>query len=840
MFKIKHALLSVAYLLCGSNVWAGPIDLPQLSTADDPVYYVIMNSDFNLDSEYPGQWRYLTYNGYNRNRPMLLRVNDLTDASLWWVESANGSVRATDGVYLGSLGAKNETHAYVSNTFEGVYLSSRRQYNTNLCFFSQKESEAVWYIHPSPYDQWGCCISLDPGLEEGVTDHFWYYDKVALIGEDNFFLKCENQLNSDAILQDADFQKYVFYSYDDLLEIAEANGISVASYPYNAAQPGASFQKLLKAIDNAKATASAPTIATGKNYLVRNRRMGYYLNTDDKGQHLRAVSTPTIHSVWRYEDVGGAKLLVAKAGDGMTIRVTTSGSGSKKTATWDLTATNPFNATIVRSTDGDLRYVAFSTATSNDRFFSMNSKANDYAIYPLSTQDFASDWEFIEVPDLKAVDNPISAVQIREDCFYRIRNVARSVANYEHDGFTGGFLEDVDKLHADQAKTEEPNFIFDNVDAQNYHDGRLADFYSAEPDYTHASALWQFERIASGSTESESATGLLSPEHDIFVVRNANTGAYIAKTTKTVDGKSIFTETTNKKDAARIYFTDLIDGQIALNLYASTDGAGTDSNSGQFAASAQTDGYRAALTLENVKAKNTNAAWIILEAPTLDIQLPVTETDDNLEWGAYYFPFDVAPATDLYDAGLTPQFYYGTWLQETDPSTHDRVMYLNELVDVPANNPFVLRAPLDGSNQSYGTFPVYVYPKELGMTSVKSADIVNNQLIGLIEAEDLGAISDSERDSYFILQKNGSDEVKMLPTVAHYLYTNTAYTNKDKSGSDVETVSFKTYEDILTGVDEITTPDRDTDAVIYDLLGRRVLRPIAGVYIRNGKKIIIK
>ena len=49
-------------------------------------------------------------------------------------------------------------------------------------------------------------------------------------------------------------------------------------------------------------------------------------------------------------------------------------------------------------------------------------------------------------------------------------------------------------------------------------------------------------------------------------------------------------------------------------------------------------------------------------------------------------------------------------------------------------------------------------------------------------------------------------------------------------------------EGIVNGIDEVTTTtvEIDANAVYYDLQGRRVDHPVRGIYIVNGKKVIIK
>ena len=49
-------------------------------------------------------------------------------------------------------------------------------------------------------------------------------------------------------------------------------------------------------------------------------------------------------------------------------------------------------------------------------------------------------------------------------------------------------------------------------------------------------------------------------------------------------------------------------------------------------------------------------------------------------------------------------------------------------------------------------------------------------------------------------------------------------------------------EGTADGIDEVTTTtvETATNAVYYDLQGRRVDHPVRGIYIVNGKKVIIK
>ena len=48
-----------------------------------------------------------------------------------------------------------------------------------------------------------------------------------------------------------------------------------------------------------------------------------------------------------------------------------------------------------------------------------------------------------------------------------------------------------------------------------------------------------------------------------------------------------------------------------------------------------------------------------------------------------------------------------------------------------------------------------------------------------------------------------------------------------------------TWQDVVTGIDA-TLSSTESDKVIYDLQGRRVSKPTKGLYLVNGKKVVVK
>ena len=73
-----------------------------------------------------------------------------------------------------------------------------------------------------------------------------------------------------------------------------------------------------------------------------------------------------------------------------------------------------------------------------------------------------------------------------------------------------------------------------------------------------------------------------------------------------------------------------------------------------------------------------------------------------------------------------------------------------------------------------------------------------------------------------------------------YLPANKCYLTVSSSAPDVlQIVTEAEYEEI-TGIEEMFSDVTEGAKVIYDLQGRRVAAPSKGVYIVNGKKVIVK
>lgn len=149
---------------------------------------------------------------------------------------------------------------------------------------------------------------------------------------------------------------------------------------------------------------------------------------------------------------------------------------------------------------------------------------------------------------------------------------------------------------------------------------------------------------------------------------------------------------------------------------------------------------------------------------------------------------------------------------------------------VPANEPLVIEA-------AEGNYA-------LMFTTTEQQPVVNNTLEGTDEATDL---TDDSNYYYYGLSLNASSE---LSSVGFYWMNNTgaaftngahkAYLKLDKSiFSPSMAMSAFPFNGSATSIDHIAT-GADTTKSVYDLSGRRVNKAIKGIYIVNGKKVLVK
>ncbi|MBP3227621.1 MAG: hypothetical protein J6M53_02420 [Bacteroidaceae bacterium] len=720
---------------------------------------------------------------------------------------------------------------------EGVWLASSSAYLDDIGNFISTGTASVsieWGLKRNSLNATGLSV-----YNNNNSSQYWAHVRSG--GYNYIHLQTLTQ-------EDKDNYIWTFISFDDLIDEAKANGVSESVWAGLDGSKGTDFKKLVEAIATAKAAKVVGSYPDG-DYVLLNRRHNLYLNAE--GSSLKGTFTPTQFSVWTLTTTGGVKTLTNKGYD-IAIRVEntwTSGTASNAGANFSLDNTkNAYNPAIIASSDGDRRFISLKYASTRnsssvDVYFSLETP--DGTVTSRQSQGFSSDWGLMSVDDyceehgIEAFPTSITShADIVEDQFFHLINVARDYENYNEDTPGAyGWLTDVDHRH--HALTLDA--VYGGTDAS------CANAAAFRPDESQASALWQFILVGHGAESGENATGLLSPEHNVYLIRNANTGKYIGNPRSNSRGYIPLTADVDK--AGRYFVSRLIDGQYSLCVYYGTDASGLDASNGYLSVLSPSAAHRASLCNSSSPTANTNNAWIISPAPTITVKL-LTDTREGQEgsdgymWSTFYYPFDVAngteDGTDEYNGANTVKLFAGGWVSK------EVSLEMLEAKEVPAGNAVIIRS--DNCTE----YKLRCWPAGSGHISVTDDAFGFNVWKGITESEDNSYMSQETAPyfganwrNYWVLTKNSKGYARLLHPSGDYLLPNRAYLDAE-SVQSVKSFGFYFViedEQEITGMERLEANPIATDAAtpVYDLQGRAVSgAPRSGVYIVGGKKVYIK
>ena len=207
----------------------------------------------------------------------------------------------------------------------------------------------------------------------------------------------------------------------------------------------------------------------------------------------------------------------------------------------------------------------------------------------------------------------------------------------------------------------------------------------------------------------------------------------------------------------------------------------------------------------------------------------VTASVDGSYWATMYAGFPFKPSA------ATTKVYT---VSKVDNALGCAV--ITEITDnVPAQTPVLFRC---GSATPIGN-------KLTLLNQSTSGSVGTNYLNGNYYCNDVEYTA--ERNHRNVKEYNPST-MRMLGTTAdgkpafvksniQYLPANKCFLAVSSTAPDVLKIMTEAeYEAYVTGIEQITTSTTDGAKVIYDLQGRRVQAPSKGLYIVNGKKMIIK
>ncbi len=312
---------------------------------------------------------------------------------------------------------------------------------------------------------------------------------------------------------------------------------------------------------------------------------------------------------------------------------------------------------------------------------------------------------------------------------------------------------------------------------------------AVDQDEASADALWQLRAAGDGT----------------YRLYNPNSGFYM---TQTDDSQEIKTLTTNADEAATFSFGTYegYPGQSSIMCMERTSATYPYLHcSGQLNDGSNTS----ARIMFYTAGANGPSAWYIRPAETLDVTL--TQVGD-MAWASTVLPVNV-------------ELTEGVKAYTGELNEADGVLRLTELTGtVPAGKPVVLAGTAGAKALRVSAAQAPVSVDESGA------------LKGTLRYV---GVTDDTRDSYLILGIYDEAVGFYLPAeTVTAIPGNKAYLD-NAAGSAVRGYALS-LGGATTGIEGVTAGGAESEAPLYDLSGRRVVKPTHGVYIRGGKKVYIK
>lgn len=275
----------------------------------------------------------------------------------------------------------------------------------------------------------------------------------------------------------------------------------------------------------------------------------------------------------------------------------------------------------------------------------------------------------------------------------------------------------------------------------------------------------------------------------VYTLYNPNAAQYVGGVTNVDFGRLKMADT---GDELELVPYAAANHQFKIHHY------GTGDKNCMFAENNTSNGY----TLSNWElGANSASAWYLLPVSTFKVALNAAGTD---YWASLYLPFDATlPATGL-------EAYYGK-------AKEGGALKMEQATAVPANQGVVLK----GTSETY----------TLSIAAAAVTPIESNVLQGTNKL-----LEGITSDDYYTLGAVGG-AVGFYHPSATQLKANRAYLPAVGSGVNAFTLVFD--EGTETGISQIETVPGAAD-VYYDLSGRRIATPGKGLYIKNGKKVLVK
>lgn len=626
------------------------------------------------------------------------------------------------------------------------------------------------------------------------------------------------------------------------------------------------------------------------NILLRNQRFGTYLAMDPAGK-LYMTDVINTDCVWTANDIKHAKGQYAFFcyGNGKPLTIYykygafNKNTGSQSTLTLyksdeadtTMAASYPSGYFRISGLINNEKTAYLLTNSSSqvlvDETYKAKANENNDALW---VED--ADWEAVPYDMTDNLENlAVRENNLQDSLFYRIENQGYALA-----GRTSGWLSYDD--HVDmRAVTPAAKYLSDLDENKNEIN---------DPDKIYAFAV-QKAKIKPGKSKGKASANTLwhlilkakrtesdgqpigiigTHDNNLYVIKNANAMQYLALPKyededkkyqgTTINGKTYYymRTTSDASEAACFWLVNLGKGQYAIAVRDPYNSAESDKSLGYLRilddgteGSGNIGYYRAALILDmqpNTKPNaTTNGAWSLLQATFVHAKTATAQTDEDIKlaqklWGdkkgangfryvTAYYPFNIAPTNE--DVKVFKGIEY----------PNDNHVYFKDVdAAVPAFNGALLMVPNTDEHN-------YI---ELSVSSCAPGSGFDGNVLKGTTLSETGPIFGEEyrkgedttdRDKYYIFTTDTYEDQTVQLSLMHpadaWLMANRVYiSNTSASQAKMLPIRF-----LLDGETTFISPVHyrsALDSYWYDLSGQRVMQPAHGLFIHNGKKILVK
>ncbi len=242
-----------------------------------------------------------------------------------------------------------------------------------------------------------------------------------------------------------------------------------------------------------------------------------------------------------------------------------------------------------------------------------------------------------------------------------------------------------------------------------------------------------------------------------------------------------------------------------------------------------------AIYVKESKVQAYKDKWEI-DSHTLNITYKIPQQTNN-NGGTVCYPFDVKYPSGQGSNDIKP-YVPIDYTHAYDASNPFVRAYSIDNYYVPAFVGALIRSKNTLSVNSYCQMDEAQAHDESGLTAVGYSKTANNRMVGAVE--DI-TIANESGYQYYAFSKSQGKFVK-LNDGATFPYFKAYFRMASSAASPAKGFSILFDDDnTITGIDNVTEVGKDSDeAPYYNLDGMRVSKPTKGVYIHNGKKVIIK